>query len=142
MRGAVSLSSYLVGREKIALMRRDWATRAIANCDEVEQFLRAEGFTITDAATLPFLEQVRMFQSAQLVFGVIGSGFTGLITPPTKYGSWQLDPPPGGIDFSMHWRNTEMDDGPRSAASRNGMARSLCGTLHSRYLSSSPRWPE
>jgi hypothetical protein len=99
MRGAVSLSSYLVGREKIALMRRDWATRAIANCDEVEQFLRAEGFTITDAATLPFLEQVRMFQSAQLVFGVIGSGFTGLIYSPNKVRVLAVGPASWGDRF-------------------------------------------
>jgi hypothetical protein len=84
MRGAVRLSRYKSGREKIALMRRDWATRTIANGDEVERVLREEGFTITDAASLPFLDQVRMFQSAQIVFGVIGSGFTGLIYSPNK----------------------------------------------------------
>jgi len=82
MRGSVRLVPYRAGWEKIALMRRDWPTRAISNCDEVEQFLRAEGFTITDAAFLPFLDQVRMFQSARVVFGVLGSGLTGLIYSP------------------------------------------------------------
>ena len=122
-------------------MRRDWATRAIANCDEVEQFLRAEGFTITDAATLPFLEQVRMFQSAQLVFGVIGSGFTGSYSP-TKYGSWQLDPPPGGIIFlcigaTPRWT---MVRGPRPVAM--GWQGPYAGRSIRDICLSSPRWPQ
>ena len=82
MRGSVKLSRYRPGWEKVALMRRDWPTRTIANGDEVEQFLRGEGFRITDAAVLPFLDQVRMFQSANVVFGVIGSGLTGLMYSP------------------------------------------------------------
>jgi hypothetical protein len=82
MRGAVRLAPYRSGWEKVALMRRDWRTRTISNGDEVEEFLRAEGFKITDAAVLPFLDQVRMFQSASIVFGVMGSGLTGLIYSP------------------------------------------------------------
>jgi hypothetical protein len=82
MRGAVRLSPYRPGWEKVALMRRDWATRTIANSEAVERLLQAEGFTITDAATLPFLDQVRMFQSAREIFGVIGSGLAGLMYSP------------------------------------------------------------
>jgi hypothetical protein len=82
MRGSVRLAAYRPGFEKVALMRRDWATRGIHNGDEIERFLEARDFRITDAGGLPFVEQVRMFQSASVVFGVIGSGLTGLIYSP------------------------------------------------------------
>ena len=82
MRGGVRLSAYRPGYEKIALMRRDWPTRGILNGEEIERFFEARGFRITDAGGMPFVEQVRMFQSASVVFGVIGSGLTGLIYSP------------------------------------------------------------
>ena len=99
MRGSVRLCPYRPGWEKIALMRRDWPTRTIANGDEVERFLSAEGFTITDAASMPFLDQVRMFQSAKMVFGVIGSGLTGLIYSPDEVGIVAVGPASWGDRF-------------------------------------------
>jgi capsular polysaccharide biosynthesis protein len=51
----------------------------MSNGAAVETVLRDAGFTITDAGTLPFVDQVRMFQSAQTIFAVLGSGLTGLI---------------------------------------------------------------
>jgi hypothetical protein len=83
MRGAVRLAGYRPEWTKVALMRRDSPTRGITNDAEVEDILRADGYTITDAATLPFVDQVRMFQSANDVFAVVGSGLTGLIYSPS-----------------------------------------------------------
>ena len=82
MRGAIRLSAYQPDGAKIALMRRDWHTRGILNGIEIETVLRGAGYTITDAATMPFVDQARMFQCATTVFGVVGSGLTGLIYSP------------------------------------------------------------
>lgn len=70
------------GPKKIALMRRDSLTRAIANAAEVQDVLVGEGFYITDMAGVRFAQQLRAFSGADVVFGVLGSGLTGLIYSP------------------------------------------------------------
>jgi hypothetical protein len=82
MRGAVRLGPYRPAWDKVGLLRRDWPTRNITNNAEIEKILEANGFTIVDVSALPFVDQVRMFQSANLIFGVLGSGLTGLIYSP------------------------------------------------------------
>jgi hypothetical protein len=82
MRGAITLSAYEARPERVALIRRGSQTRAIANYEDIEQYLRNEGFTIIDIASLSFPDQVRTFQSASTIFSVIGSELTGLIYSP------------------------------------------------------------
>ncbi len=99
MRGAVRLIQHMPGRERIALMRRDRPTRTIVNGSEVEAALTAAGFVLTDATGLPFVEQVRMFQSATTIFGVLGSGLTGLIYSPNGVNVVAVAPSGWGDDF-------------------------------------------
>jgi hypothetical protein len=82
MRGSVRLAPWPTGLQRVALMRRDWPTRQMRNGADVEEILRNAGFTITDAGRYRFVDQVRMFQAAKTVFGVLGSGLTGLIYSP------------------------------------------------------------
>lgn len=70
------------GHAKLALLRQDWTTRAVANIEQVEGVLRAEGFHITDMAGRPFADQVNAFHCAEIVFGILGSGLTGLAYSP------------------------------------------------------------
>jgi hypothetical protein len=67
---------------KMALLRRDRPTRGIGNADEVAHVLVGQGFHVTDMAGMRFSEQVRNFQSAEVVFAVLGSGLTGLVYAP------------------------------------------------------------
>ena len=84
MRGTVRFSPVRPGNERIALMRRDDPKRTIENSAEIEGVLAGYGFTLTDMAHLPFSDQVRAFQSAHTVFGVLGSGLTSLIYSPNQ----------------------------------------------------------
>lgn len=70
------------GQKKIALLRRDWPTRTIANAVEVEKTLVAHGFHIMDIVGLNFAHQVEAFRSAETVFSVLGSGLSGLVYSP------------------------------------------------------------
>lgn len=66
----------------VALTRREWHSRGIANANEIIPFLEATGFREVDVAALPFLGQVALFRTARRIFSVIGSGLTGLIYSP------------------------------------------------------------
>ena len=70
------------GHTRLALLRQDWTTRAVANAEQVEQVLRSEGFHIADMAGRPFADQVNAFRTAEIVFSVLGSGLTGLVYSP------------------------------------------------------------
>lgn len=67
---------------KLAILRRDAATRGIFNQGEIESLLAARGFTIADPARLPFIDQIALFRDAETIFGVLGSGLIGLIYAP------------------------------------------------------------
>jgi hypothetical protein len=70
------------GPAKLALLRRDWPTRGISNIAEVADLLETEGFQLAELAGMRFADQVRLFASAEIVFGVLGSGLTGLVYSP------------------------------------------------------------
>jgi capsular polysaccharide biosynthesis protein len=82
MRGAVRLSQFRQGEDRVALLRLDAPTRRIINGAEVAGVLRDAGFTIAEASPLRFVDQVRMFQSASTVFSVLGSGLANLMFSP------------------------------------------------------------
>jgi hypothetical protein len=70
------------GHGKLALLRRDAANRTLHNGDEVFAVLEAEGFAFREMAATPFIEQVAAFRGSERVFGVLGSGLTGLMFAP------------------------------------------------------------
>ena len=67
---------------RIAILRRESATRRIANLDALQPVLNAAGFRIVDIGQLTFRAQVSIFQQAGAVISVIGSGLTGLMYAP------------------------------------------------------------
>jgi len=67
---------------KAALLRRSTRTRNIQNLADVEEILRADGFTIVDIEKLSFRQQVDLFRNADAVACVLGSGLTGLMYAP------------------------------------------------------------
>ncbi|HEX7389883.1 MAG TPA: glycosyltransferase family 61 protein, partial [Acidiphilium sp.] len=67
---------------RLAILRRDAATRGIFNQSEIESLLTARGFIIVDPVRLPFIDQIALFRDAEMIFGVLGSGLIGLIYAP------------------------------------------------------------
>lgn len=67
---------------RLAVLRRDAATRNVANYDDVERRLAARDFMIVDPGARSFAEQVALFREATQIFGVLGSGLIGLIYAP------------------------------------------------------------
>lgn len=82
MRAALPSPSEEAAPAAIALIRPGETTRRIANEQEVLPMLEGAGFRPVDVAALPFLSQVALFRGARRVFGVVGSGLTGLIYAP------------------------------------------------------------
>jgi len=56
--------------------------RALANMDEVNSLLHAHGFALHLVGDMTFNDQVQLFQSASLIFAILGSDLTGLIYAP------------------------------------------------------------
>ena len=79
-RGVSGVTDYLPAR--LGILRKDSARRNISNHDEVEEFLRANGFFVMELSDLPFLSQVSLFQNASCVFCVLGSGLTNTLYSP------------------------------------------------------------
>jgi hypothetical protein len=83
--GAIAVLRHRVPTERslrLALMRRDWSTRQMVNVAAVAALLDRQGFVMTDLAHQNFADQVRLFARAERVFGILGSGLTGLIYAP------------------------------------------------------------
>lgn len=70
------------GISALAALRESAGVRYIENHDEIRSFLRIKKFSAVDVGSLPFLEQVALFQRAHTVFGELGSNLTGLIYSP------------------------------------------------------------
>jgi hypothetical protein len=64
---------------KIALLRTESKTRNIYNLDQVLSILNSSGFQVVEIGRLSFAEQVRVFEAADIVAAVLGSGLAGVI---------------------------------------------------------------
>lgn len=64
--------------QRIAL-RRVGDGRMLSNPDEVERLLADKGFVIHTVGRMSFQQQVDLFRSAAMVFGILGSDLTGLL---------------------------------------------------------------
>lgn len=56
--------------------------RILSNTHEIRPLLEAKRFTFHTVGRMPFLEQVSLFQSASVIFAVLGSDLTGLLYAP------------------------------------------------------------
>jgi hypothetical protein len=84
---AISLMRHRIRMRPIArvgLLRSDWHTRQIVNLNEVRKVLEAHGFYVTDTAGMDFEQQIDLFASTSHLFGILGSGLTGLIYAPDQ----------------------------------------------------------
>jgi hypothetical protein len=82
LRHAVRIGRPAAEIGRLAVARLAGSGRSLENWPEVERILAARGFTTVATGTLPFAEQVAMFQGADMVFGVLGSDLTNLIFSP------------------------------------------------------------
>ncbi len=62
-----------------AALMREGDGRAIENAEAVQALLRADGFAFYPVGRMRFWDQVRLFQSAETIFAILGSDLTGLI---------------------------------------------------------------
>lgn len=53
--------------------------RGIANRDEFINFLKTKNFIILDPSKLKFLDEIKIFKSADIVIGIYGAGLTNMI---------------------------------------------------------------
>jgi capsular polysaccharide biosynthesis protein len=88
MRGAVQLRPCCAA-QRIALLRSGARGRSLINFEPVEKMVNEWGYVSTDVERLSFPQQVALFQSAESIFSVLGSGLTGLVFSPdyVKVGS-------------------------------------------------------
>ena len=69
------------GAGRVGLLRTG-PGHAIANIDDVKSLLCARGFTLHSVGAMTFIDRVRLFRSASLVFSVLGSDLPGLLYAP------------------------------------------------------------
>jgi hypothetical protein len=70
------------GRPRRVGLLRAGPDRAIANIDEANALLSAYGFALHKVGDMMFSDQVQLFQSASVIFAILGSDLTGLIYAP------------------------------------------------------------
>ncbi len=63
---------------RIYISRRRAPAHAIVNEQEIVDLMESMGFAIAEPETMPFIEQVRLFNEAAIVVGPHGSGFNNL----------------------------------------------------------------
>ncbi|HEY6431568.1 MAG TPA: glycosyltransferase 61 family protein [Acetobacteraceae bacterium] len=85
--------------DRVALLRRESATRRVANLDELRPLLEAANIRTVEIGELPFSAQVTIFQRADVVISVLGSGLTGLIYSPPGVKVVTLSPIGWADDF-------------------------------------------
>lgn len=71
---------------KLFLVRRGGIGKGLLNVDEIESFFEKKGFYFVEPHKMSLEEKIRMFYSADIVVGPLGSAFTNLIfcKPGTK----------------------------------------------------------
>jgi Glycosyltransferase 61 len=67
---------------KIAIFREQADARTLVNWSEIKERLLRGGYEIVEMAGLDFGTQVQLFREAEVIFGTLGSGLTGLIYAP------------------------------------------------------------
>jgi hypothetical protein len=67
---------------KIAIFREQADARTLVNWSEIVERLSRCGYEIVEMAGLDFETQAQLFREAQVIFGTLGSGLTGLIYAP------------------------------------------------------------
>ena len=74
------------GPKRLYVSRADAKTRGVVNEAEVKTLLSDYGFDTVQLANLSFVEQIRLFSSAEVVVGPHGGGLTNLLfcRPETK----------------------------------------------------------
>jgi capsular polysaccharide biosynthesis protein len=82
MRHAVKINRPPAGIRRLAVARIASAGRNMDNWAKVESVLIDHGFTTVATGTLSFADQVAIFQSAETVFGTLGSDLVNLIFSP------------------------------------------------------------
>jgi capsular polysaccharide biosynthesis protein len=65
--------------KKAICLERTGPGRTIENMAEVRTCLEGRGFTFQPVSALRFIDQVRLFQSASIIFAILGSDLSGLI---------------------------------------------------------------
>jgi hypothetical protein len=63
-------------------LERTGPGRSIENMAEIRASLDGRGFTFHTVSALRFIDQVRLFQSASIIFAILGSDLSGLIYAP------------------------------------------------------------
>lgn len=71
---------------KVFLPRRGGLGKGLINTDEVEDYFKQKGFYFVEPHKLPLEEKIKLFYSADIIVGPLGSAFTNLMfcRPETK----------------------------------------------------------
>ena len=79
---SVARSSCGTHRDRVYISRRN-ASRSIYDESALEDLLNAQGFFIAHLETMPWVDQISLFQNARVVVGPHGAGLSNLVfTPP------------------------------------------------------------
>lgn len=73
--------SKLVSTSKLKkiFIKRNSKIRNLANAEDIEHILVADGFTVIEPESLSFIDQVNIFSNAEVVVGATGAAFGNLI---------------------------------------------------------------
>jgi hypothetical protein len=81
-RGAAHMTPPAIARDLLFLSRKDSSVRVMHNEAELEQALKALGFTTLVAGQVPVTEQIRAFSRARVIVAAHGAGLTNLVFAP------------------------------------------------------------
>ena len=78
--------------QRLFITREGVTRRRLANQQIVAERLAEDGFRALDPGTLPFAEQVALFQGASIIVGVHGAALTNLLFAPDEAAFVELSP--------------------------------------------------
>jgi hypothetical protein len=88
------------GPSRLYVTRPAGAIRPIVNNAELEDHVRARGYTVVEPASLPFSEQAALFRGAKTVLGPLGAGLTNAVAMAAGSKVGMIDP---GLCDSFFW---------------------------------------